>query len=572
MNFNIQFYFRFLAKLPENVRTVLQTVLLSFAAALGAVLFMALLNTAFRLLYLRASTKPPVTFIGLSFLFTMVSSFIVSLLLKKVPVAAGSGIPQVKAAYWKELGYIPFKNVLIKFIAGIISIGGGASLGREGPTVFLGSGLASFLSGVTGAPKRQRRAATAIGASAGLAAAFNAPLAAITFCIEELINDLNTRYLGRVVIASLIGALTVYALIGKQPAFVLPQVVAGSWLHFLLIPLVAFLSSVLGVLFQRSTIRMRNKMRQPHLLPGWLNPCIGGLITWIIGTVVFLTTRKIGIFGLGYNDLSDSLINGSVWWIAGILVAGKLIATVVSYSFGGCGGIFSPLLFIGGLCGAFISGIAGLWLPTTASDHIILSAVGMSACLGTVIRAPLTSTLIVFEMTHQFEVVPGLMLSAVISQVVPRLAGVGHNFYDALLLQDGHDLIKIKPPRDLQSWQNTSVSNIMNTRPVLIESTDPKYLHSMLSNTPYRCYPYVNNGVVTGIVTRESIEHALSLGKAPAFSEACFTGMNATVKEAADNFINSPHGFLIIMNSDQTLPVGILTLHDLLRAQAAVTE
>lgn len=572
MNFNFRFNSDIFAKLPDNARTILQTVLLSLAAALGAVVFMALMNALFRLLYLQAATKSPLTFIILSFIFTMVSSFIVSLLLKKVPVAAGSGIPQVKAAYWKELGYIPFKNVIIKFIAGIASIAGGASLGREGPTVYIGSGIASYLSGVTGAPKRQRRAAAAIGASAGLAAAFNAPLAAITFSIEELINDLNTRYLGRIVLASLIGALTVYAIIGKQPAFALPQVFAGSWLHFLLIPIVAVIASVLGVVFQRSTLLVRHKVRQPHFLPGWLNPCAGGLITWIIGITVFLTTRKIGIFGLGYNNLSDSLLHGSIWWIAGILVAGKLIATIISYAFGGCGGIFSPTLFIGGVCGACIASLAGLWLPTTPSDHVILSTVGMSACLGAVIRAPLTSTLIVFEMTHQFEVVPGLMLSAVISQLVSRFAGIKHNFYDELLLQDGHDLIKIKPPRDLQSWQNLPVSNIMNAKPVMISSTDPKYLQSMLSNTPYRCFPFTDKGAIVGFMTRDSIEKALSLGKMPVYSAACFASKDATVKDAAENFINSPHGFLIIVDNDNGIPVGILTLHDLLRAQAAVTE
>ena len=201
---------------------------------LGAVVFMALMNALFRLLYLQAATKSPLTFIILSFIFT-IGIFVHCIpALEENLVAAGSGIPQVKAAYWKcKLGYIPFKNVIIKFIAGIASIAGGASLGREGPTVYIGSGIASYLSGVTGAPKRQRRAAAAIGASAGLAAAFNAPLAAITFSIEELINDLNTRYLGRIVLAcTFIGALTVYAIIGKQPAFALPQVFAGCGCTF----------------------------------------------------------------------------------------------------------------------------------------------------------------------------------------------------------------------------------------------------------------------------------------------------------------------------------------------------
>lgn len=539
---------------------------------MSAVLFMIIIDVLFKKLYIQASTKPPLTFVGLSFVFTMVSSLIVALLLKKIPAATGSGIPQIKAAYWKELGYIQFKTVIVKFIAGIVSIAGGASLGREGPTIFIGSGIASGLSGLTGTPKRQRRAATAIGASAGLAAAFNTPLAAITFSIEELINDLNTRYLGRVVLASLFGALTVYALVGKQPAFELPQVLSGSWMNYLLIPLVALLASLLGVFFQKASLHLRQKVRKPSPIPTWLNPCIGGFITWIIGTAVFLSTGKIGIFGLGYNDLSYSLVHGIIWWIAGILVIGKLIATIASYSFGGCGGIFSPTLFIGGMTGALIAGIAGLWFPTAASDNVILSAVGMSACLGAVIRAPLTSTLIVFEMTHQFEVVPGLMLSAVISQVVTRFAGVKHNFYDALLLQDGHELVKIKPPRDLQSWQNLPVAHIMNSKPVIIESNAPEHLREILSTTPYNCFPFVSNSLITGILTRKSIEQALLTNEKPVFSSASVADKDTTVKEAADNFISATHGFLIVIDSSKNTIVGILTLHDLLRAQAAVAE
>jgi len=562
----------FFLKLPQDAQIVLQTIVLSLAAAVGAVLFMVSINFLYRILYLKASASSRMSFVILSFLFIMISSVLVSLLLKKVPSAAGSGIPQVKAAYWKELGYIPIKDVIVKFIAGIISIGGGTSLGREGPTVFLGSGVSSFLSGYTGSAKRQRRAACVVGASAGLAAAFNTPLAAITFSVEELINDLNTKYLGRVVLASLFGAITVYALVGKQPSFLLPHVESCSYSASFLIPLVALVASFLGVLFHKAILCLRPAVRRPRKLPVWLNPCIGGLFTWIIGVTVFLITGKIGIFGLGYNDLSESLVNGTVWWIAGILVLGKLIATVVSYSFGGCGGIFSPTLFIGGLCGGFFSAIAGLWLPTTLSDHVILSSVGMSACLGAVIRAPLTSTLIVFEMTHQFEIIPGLMLSAVISQFVARWAGMKHNFYDDLLLQDGHELIKIKPPRDLQSWQDLPVSQIMNRKPVVIESTDPKYLQTVISNTPYKIFPIIQNGIISGVVTREAIIQFLSDKRKLEPSKSCITNENTTVKEAADLFICTPHNFLIITDRDNTVISGILTLNDLLRAQTAVSE
>jgi CIC family chloride channel protein len=216
--------------------------------------------------------------------------------------------------------------------------------------------------------------------------------------------------------------------------------------------------------------------------------------------------------------------------------------------------------------------LAGIWFPSSVADHVILSTVGMSACMGTVIKAPLTSTLIVFEMTHQFEVIPGLMLSAVISQLIARFVKVKHNFYDSLLFQDGHELMKIKPPRDLQSWQNLPVSYIMNKKPVIIRNTEHSELTAMLTKTPFNCFPYIENGSGIRLLTRSAIMQSIDKKEAPVSSGACIVSTDATIRHAADNFINSPHGFLIIADNNSSEPVGILTLHDLLRAQAAVAE
>ena len=129
----------------------------------------------------------------------------------------------------------------------------------------------------------------------------------------------------------------------------------------------------------------------------WLLPLAGGLLTWCIGIAAFLSTGRTGIFGLGYTDLSVALDEGIAWRLAGILTIGKLAATILSYGFGGCGGIFSPTLFIGGMCGFFAAGLCGPWLSLTPSDQVILAGVGMCTCLCAVIRAPLTSMLIVFR-------------------------------------------------------------------------------------------------------------------------------------------------------------------------------
>ena len=560
----------FLQVFPGNIRTAIITGILSLAAGLSAVAFLFLTNLLFSKTYLVFAAHSPVYFIVASFLVITLTSAMVGLLLNVFsPEAAGSGIPQVKSAYWKELGHLKIKPVLIKFVAGILSIGGGNSLGREGPSVFIGSGVASNVDGVFGTPLRGRRAAAVIGASAGLAAAFNAPLAAIAFVIEEIVGDLNNRYLGRVVLSSVIGAFVVYALLGRQPAFSLPPLENISWLHYLFVPLVAFVASLAGVLFQRVTLSWRLRLKKQKRVPAWLLPVLGGLATWIIGCGVFLATGKLGVFGLGYQDLSSALNNNFEWKIAGVMIVAKLLAMIAGYSFGGCGGIFAPLLFVGGMTGYFLGGLARCWIPMTPADQIVLAVVGMSACLGATVRAPLTSILIVFEMTHQFSLIPGLLLGTIISQATARFAGK-LNFYDALLVQDGDELHKIHPPIDLHSWQNLPVSAIANPKPIMLGSLDEKEMREKLEQFPFNSFPLFVNGHVKGIVTRQQMQQAVLGRSAPEIHKAALCYPDQTVREIGSKFLESSAYVLVVVDRETKTVRGIITLHDLIRAQAAI--
>ena len=559
-----------LLKLPEGMRLVVHTVVIAFVAGLSAVAFLFFTHYLFAQSYLVFAARSKSYFAVASFLMITLSSLLVCLLLRYFgSEAAGSGIPQVKSAFWKELGWIRLRPVLIKFAGGILSIGGGQSLGREGPSVFIGAGVASNLSGALGSPRRERRGPAIIGASAGLAAAFNTPLAAITFAIEEVVGDLNSRFLGRVVLASVIGAFAVYGILGRQPAFSLPAVENVSWLHYAIVPAVALLASSAGALFQRSTLRLRGRLARQKRLPVWLRPLFGGWITWSIGVTLFLTTGKVGVFGLGYQDLSSALNNLFDWRVAGLLVAAKLAATVASYGFGGIGGIFAPALFLGGMSGYFLGGLFGLWLPLTPADRIVLSAVGMSACLGTIVRAPLTSMLIVFEMTHQFALVPGLMIGTIISQAVARLNG-SLNFYDALLVQDGHELHKVRPPLDLQSWQNLPAAAIANPRPVILSDLTAESLKNAIDSHPYAWFPLIVEGRLTGLVGRADIVAALPQGIEPRVTEAVTCYPDQTIREVGNKFIDSPSNIVLVVEREQEKVIGLITLHDLLRAQAAI--
>lgn len=560
-----------LLRLPENARSLIQTVVFGVAAALSAVAFLFLTNLMFSRTFLKFAGGSKSAFAIGSFVVIMGASVVVSALLYFVaPEAAGSGVPQAKTAYWKEMGYMPPRTTLIKFVTGVLSIGGGNSLGREGPSIYVGSGVASNAAGLFGLGRRERRSASVVGAAAGLAAAFNTPLAAITFVIEEIIGDFNSRYLGRVILSSVVGAFIVHALIGRQPAFSLPPVTRVTWAHYLVVPFAASLAALAGMAFQKMTIAWREHLRRRRL-PPWVLPIIGAFLTWVIGTGFFLGTGKIGIFGLGYQDLSAALANDFPWKVAGVMVLFKLVATVAGYSFGGSGGIFAPSLFIGGMAGYFTAGLADIWLPLSPADHVVLAAVGMSACFGGIVRAPLTSLLIVFEMTHQFELIPGLMIGLVISQAIARRTA-RLNFYDGLLVQDGHELHKIRPPLDLQSWQNLPVSAIANPKPVAVQKLETKALKELIDRYPYVCFPVLLDGRLEGMITREEIKRAVESGALPEIQPAVTCFPDQPVREIGDKFIASPVSALIVVEKDGGAVVGIITLHDLIRAQASFQQ
>jgi CIC family chloride channel protein len=567
-----KFPFAWFQKYPENIRSLFLPVIYGICAGLAAVAFLLLTNFVFEHTYIALTHCSLTKFLIWSFIIIISSSLIVGFMLHFLSKEAnGSGVPQLKAAYWKDLGYVSWRPIWVKFITGVLSIGGGASLGREGPTVYVAGGVASTISGFLGVPKQSRRHASALGASAGLAAAFNTPLAAITFVLEELIGDMNSRFLGGVVLSSVFGAFVVYAIIGKQPAFDLPGVDALSWWIYFIVPVVAAFAAWLGMVFQRETLRLRSKVKQNKSIPFWVKPAIGGLITWIIGAAVYATTGKVGVFGLGYHDLSSALSVSIEWKIAALLVFAKLLATISCYGWEGCGGIFAPSLFIGGMSGLFIGGLAGQWMPVTHSDCVILAAVGMSSCFGALVRAPMTSLLMVFEMTHQFSMVPSLMIGVIVSQMMARLLSK-HNFYDSLLLQEGHELIKIKPPRDLKSWHNLRVHLIANKKPVAVSDMSEKALRDLLAGHPYNSFPVELEGILKGVVTRAEIESALEQTRQPVVEPAIVCHDDDKLRSIENKFIQSMSGMVVVVNKNDSSMTGLITLHDILRAQAAIIE
>jgi CIC family chloride channel protein len=560
---------RLIQRLPAKARPVVVTLILGLAAGLAAVLFHLAIHFVYQHGLEELTHHSRGTFLLGSFLIIAVTSGFSGWLLSSFcPAAAGSGIPQVKLAFWKDFGFIPWRVVWVKFIGGALTVGGGSSLGREGPSVQLASGLTSHLSGFLGTAKNERRTAAAAGAAAGLAAAFNTPIAAVTFVLEEIIGDLNSRLLGSVLLAAVLGALVAHGILGAQPAFTLHGQGSPQWLAYALTPLVAAIAAVAGCWFQKLALDLRLFNRRPSPLPAWVRTMLGGLAVWAIGAAVFLGTGHAGVFSLGYDDLSLALDGQLLWHIAALLLIAKLVATALCYGLGGCGGIFAPTLFFGGMAGAALSGLAGLVLPLTGADHVTLAVVGMCACLGAVVRAPVTGILIVFEMTHEFAFVPVLVIGALVSEMISRKLS-HESFYETILAQDGQHVDKLVPPRSLRTWMELPAARIANFSPLTTGDLTAPALRELLDRSPHERFPVVKADRLIGVLTRRDAQSALAAQKEPELETAVACGPDTPVREVADLIVSSPSGLIVVLDRPEGRVIGVITMHDLLRAQLA---
>jgi CIC family chloride channel protein len=562
----------YVRKLPIDVRTYLLPFIYGLLGGLAAVAFQRVVGVMFSIFWEKPSQQmAPDRFMFFSLATILTASIVAGLILTILSRdAAGSGIPQVKVAFWRDFGFMPARVVVAKFLASAISIGGGCSLGREGPTVHVAGALASNIAGWLGVAKQGRRPALLSGAAAGLAAAFNTPLSAITFVLEEIIEDLNNRgFLAQVLIASVTATFVCHIFLGDDPAFVIPSLTHFSAVLYLLVIPTAALSALAGVAFQKSTLIWRDQIKRIKSVPFFLKPAVGGLINWILGISVFFAIAKIGVFGLGYGDLESMFHGGISGPQASLLLIAKLAATTAVYAWGGAGGIFSPTLFFGAAIGLALTEFCGLGLHLEPNDRIALAVAGMSACLGAVVRAPITSILIVFEMTHQFAFVPLLMIGTIASQAVTRVF-CRTNFYSEIIERDGIELERHIPPRSLASLQNRPVSTLANFSPIFAGSTNRDELERLCAEYPYQQFPLVVDGRLVGVIDRNKIlaDQSPDIPIEPME----IIPVRATIREAVAKMIENSMSLLVVSPTGEDTPIGIVTLHDVLRLQHQLSD
>jgi CIC family chloride channel protein len=443
-------------RLPtERQRLLAVTIVAGGLCGLAAVAFHVSIAWAEALMIDRANSAPGHSWIFWTILTPTLGGLFAGLgLTYLAPAAAGSGIPQVKMAYALRSGLVTVRETIGKFILCAAQIGSGASLGLEGPTVQICAGVSSMLARAARLSPRNCRRMTSVGMAAGIAAAFNAPIAAITFTLEELIGDLDQTMLSGVIVAAALAAVVEHSILGNSPVFHVQRAYAlGNASSLLWYALLGLLAAVVSVAFTDSLLWVRGRFKRLTSVPRWVHPAIGGLATGAMAALALYFFHLNGIAGDPYKTLTLALTGTLPVLFMAVFCVLKLAATVCSYSSGGAGGIFAPALFMGAMLGGAVG-----YLDVTVFHHPAdaigaFAVVGMGAVFAGIVRAPMTSVLIVFEMTGGYGLVLPLMIANMSAFALAR--HWRHTpIYEALLAQDGiklpHGTKPLDPPAAAQ--------------------------------------------------------------------------------------------------------------------------
>ena len=323
------------------------------------------------------------------------------------PEVAGDGVPEAAAALAVRSGHLPTRSAPLKVVVTAFTVGSGGSAGREGPIVQVGSSIGSSIARHSGLGEDRVRSLVAAGAGAAIGASFNAPIAGMLFAMEVILGNFAIRHLNAVVVASVSAAVTTRSIVGEDLILrALPHRVRDPW-ELALYAVLGVLAALVGWLFLKAIHAVDTVPRRG---PTWLAPVVIGLLVAGVGLVEprILGTGQDYVRGLLNLVSTDSLV-----WYAVLGIGGaKVLATALTLGSGGSGGAFMPSLFIGAALGAGFADLVGPMWSLSSLEPGSFAVVGMAATFAAVARAPLTSILIVFEITQDYGLVLPLMLAA----------------------------------------------------------------------------------------------------------------------------------------------------------------
>lgn len=376
------------------------------------------------------------------------------LVMRLFPRVRGSGVNQTKAAVYIYDGYIPFSTVIGKFITCALAIGTGQSLGPEDPALQMGAGIASALGRGLRFSREKLRMIAPIGAAAGLAAAFNTPITAVLFVIEEVIGKWSAGVLGAVVLASVSSVVVERLFLGEAPLFRVPAYHLTHPSELIAYAIVGVVGGLASVGFVKLVSFVRPRLKA---LPRWtqyFQPALAGLALGFIG--IWLPQ----VMGAGYDVMDQSMHDQFAWKMLALLGFFKILATALSFSSGAPGGMFAPTLFMGAMIGGAVGdleqkvlfphipgAIGHLFSAQMPSPVGAFALVGMGTMFAGILRAPMTSVFMILELSGNYSIIIPVMISNAIAYLISRKYQPTPIF-DLLSRQDGMDLPSMEEQRE----------------------------------------------------------------------------------------------------------------------------
>lgn len=363
------------------------------------------------------------------------------LILYVFPRARGSGVNQTKSAVYVSNGYIPFETVIGKFVTCALAIGSGQSLGPEDPSLQMGAGIASAIGRLLQLSQEKIRLIAPVGAAAGLAAAFNAPIASVLFVIEEVIGTWSAGVLGAIVLAAVSSVVTMRWFLGPESMFRVPPFRVARPAELLAFVALGVVGGAASLLFLKWLAYARPKIQK---LPRWtqyFQPALAGLIIGFIG--IWLPQ----VMGAGYPIIDQALHGQFTWKLLLILAALKILATGISFLSGTPGGIFAPTLFIGAMLGGAVGAVEHHFFPGVTGTVGTFALVGMGTLFAGFLRTPITAVFMVIEVSGNYTAILPVMISTTVAYLISRHYQKTPLF-DLLARQDGLSLPSIEERRE----------------------------------------------------------------------------------------------------------------------------
>lgn len=373
---------------------------------------------------------------------TLAGLLIAFLVIHFFPAARGSGVNQTKAALYIFNGNIPFRTAIGKFITAALAIGSGHSLGPEDPSLQIGASLASLLGRKMRLSRDRMRLIAPVGAAAGLAAAFNAPISAVLFVIEEVIGRWTAGILGSVVLSAISSVVVMRWFLGSESLFRIPAVELKNPTELIAYAVLGIVGGLLSVAFASGITTLRPICKG---LPKWtqyFQPAVAGLL---IGIIAMLGAPQV--MGAGYEYMDQAMHGQFTWQFLAILAGAKIIATLLSFVSGTPGGMFAPTLFVGAMLGASVGGVQHIFFPHLTGSAATYALVGMGVLFAGFLRAPMTSVFMVLEVSGNYSIIVPVIIANTFAYLISRgLQPIA--IFDLLTRQDGLDLPSMEELRE----------------------------------------------------------------------------------------------------------------------------